>query len=176
MTIIVATRDRVVADSRLSYKDGSGLPVTIGKVFKRKGGGLFATAGDCRRTYHFEKAMRRGKDPEGLDCLEDESCDAVLLLPDGTLIMYDTDYCPTPIAEPWAVIGGPVQVAESWLMHGATPEDAIARCIQVDFGCGFPIQVARLDGSFELVWESGEVTRVDSLEEGLRGGFERERR
>lgn len=158
MTIIVATRDRVVADSRLSYTDGTGLPVTIGKVFKRRGGGLFATAGDCRRTYHFEKAMRRGRDPQSLDCLEDEECDAVVLMPDGTLVTYDTDFCPAPIAEPWCVIGGPVQVAQSWLLHDASPEVAIARCIEVDQGCGYPIQIAHLDGHFELLFEDGTIT------------------
>lgn len=159
MTIIVATRDFIAADSKLS-RTGGGSSLTVGKIFRRKGGGLFATAGDCRRTYHFEKSMRRAREPEPLECLEDEDFEAVVLLPDKRLIFYDSDYSPAPVAEESVAIGGPVQVVRSWMLHDTPPILALQRAIEVDSGCGYPITVAYLDGRTDLIDEAGNVTHV----------------
>jgi hypothetical protein len=150
MTIIVATRDFIAADSRLSFGDDDA-SLTVGKIFKRRGGGLFATAGDSRLTNAFEEAMKAGRRPKPLEVLEDECFEAVLLTPQRELICYDVNFAPFPFGEAWLALGGPRQVARSWLMNGADPVGAIRRCIEVDRGCGFPILIAHLDGSHELI-------------------------
>lgn len=145
MTIAIVTPTMIVADSRLSNGIGT-RPLTVGKVFPRKGGGLFVTTGDSRRTAHFEKAMIAGKDPEPLEVLEDEDFDAALLKADGTIVYYDSNFSPFPVAERWLSIGGPELVADSWMQHGADAILAVARCIEVHNGCGYPIQVVPLKG------------------------------
>lgn len=151
MTIAIVLSDMIVADSRLSNGIGT-RPLTVGKIFRRRGGGLFVTTGDSRRTAHFEKAMVEGIDPEPLDQLEEESFDGALLKPDGSIVYFDASFAPFPIAEQWLAIGGPELVADSWMRHGpgATPKErallAVARCIEVHNGCGYPIQVVPLKG------------------------------
>ena len=80
MTIAIVVADMIVADSRLCGAIGQ-RPLTVGKIFHRKGGGIFTTAGDSRRTAHFEKAFSVGKDPDPLEVQDDESFDAALLKP-----------------------------------------------------------------------------------------------
>lgn len=145
MTIAIVLPTMIVADSRLSLGVGT-RPLTVGKIFHRKGGGLFVTTGDSRRTSHFERAMVRGREPEPLEELEGESFDGALLRPDGTIVYYDVSFAPFPVAEPWISLGGPELVADSWMRHGADPILAVARCIEIHDGCGYPIQVMPLKG------------------------------
>lgn len=158
MTICFANREFIATDSRLSFEPGSAKPLTVGKIFKRKGGGIFTTAGDCRRTSHLERALSRGCRPDPLEVLEGEDSDGLLLMPGGELIFFDTDFGSFPVGDEYVVIGAPVAVVESWLLHGADPITAIKRAIEVDPSCGYPIQVAYPDGRFELVDEDGTVT------------------
>jgi hypothetical protein len=58
MTVIVATRDRMVSDSRLSFGDTH---YNVGKIFRLPDGGLMATAGDGRLTYQFERRSSRAR-------------------------------------------------------------------------------------------------------------------
>lgn len=151
MTIAIVLPDMIVADSRLSNGIGT-RPLTVGKIFRRKGGGLFVTTGDSRRTSHFEKAMVTGREPEPLDESSGECFDGALLKPDGSIVYYDCSFSAFPISEGWLAIGGPELVADSWMRHGEgeTPKDrallAVSRCIEVHNGCGYPIQVVPLKG------------------------------
>lgn len=145
MTIAIVLADMIVADSRLCGGIGE-RPLTVGKIFHRKGGGIFTTTGDSRRTAHFEKAMVAGKDPEPLDVSDDESFNAALLKPDGSIIYYDLNFAAFPVSEKWVSMGGPELVADSWMMNGASAIQAVARCIEVHTGCGYPIQVVPLKG------------------------------
>lgn len=160
MTIIVATREFIAADSRLSIEGGE--TATIGKIFKRRGGGLFATAGDSRRTHHFEKAMKKGREPDELDLLENEDFDAILLLPDRSLVRFDTNFAPFPVGESWVAVGAPSQVVRSWIINRADPVTALRRAIEVDSGCGYPITIAYLSGRIELMDHDGKITVVAS--------------
>ena len=157
MTIGIATRKFVAADSRLSFGT-TDAPLTVGKIFTRRGGGLFVTAGDSRRTRHFEVAMKSGKEPKELEILEDESFEAAVLMPDSELIVYDTNFAPFPVGEDCIVIGSGCTVARSWMLNGADEITAIRRCIEVDTGCGYPIVVAYLNGRVDLIDENGNVT------------------
>lgn len=149
MTIAIVLPDRIVADSRLSGGIGE-RPLTVGKIFRRKGGGLFVTTGDSHRTAAFELAMSAGKDP-GVLTEEGEGFDGALLRPDGSIVYYDASFARFPIAENWLALGGPELVANSWMAHlpGELAERAVvavARCIEVHDGCGYPIQVVPLTG------------------------------
>lgn len=145
MTIAIVSSEMIVADSRLCGGIGE-RPLTVGKIFHRKGGGIFTTTGDSRRTAHFEKAMSAGKEPEPLEVQEDESFDGVLLKPDGKIVYFDLNFAAFPVSEKWIAVGGPELVASSWMMNNATPIQAVARCIEVHNGCGYPIQVVPLKG------------------------------
>lgn len=149
MTVAIVLPDRIVADSRLTGGVGE-IPLTVGKVFKRKGGGIFATAGDSYRTAAFERALSAGLEPT-VATEEGEGFSGALLKPDGSMLYYDASFAPFPIAKQWLCIGGPELVAESWMLHlpGSLAERAlvaVARCIEVHNGCGYPIQVVPLKG------------------------------
>lgn len=166
MTIIVATREFIAADSLLGSTDAGDSTLTVVKVMRRRGGGLFATCGDSRRTHHFEKAVCGGREPAPLDLLEDEDFAAVLLMPDKGLVYFDTNFAPFPFGEDWLAIGCAQQLARSWMKHGEAQNlrdravTAIARSIEEDKRCGFPILVSRLDGASELIFEDGQVQKI----------------
>jgi hypothetical protein len=143
MTIIVATRDRMVSDSRLSFGDSN---YEVGKIFRLPGGGLMATAGDGRFTYQFERAFMAGEEPEAVEGKDDEDFEGVILHPDGTLILYDKAYSPNPVGNPYIVIGGgqATGAALTWLKHDESPEVAVARAIEVDTSCGGPVVTVML--------------------------------
>lgn len=135
MTIIVATRDRMVSDSRLSYGESH---YEVGKIFRLKDGSLMATAGDGRLTYTFEKACLIGIEPELPERQDDEEFEGVVLKPDGTLTLYDDAYSPNVVGNPFVVIGSSQAAgAAIWrLKHDASPEEAVAAGIEVDNSCG----------------------------------------
>ena len=54
MTTIATDRKCISADSMLTWGTNT---YTVGKIFRRKDGALFATAGDTYLTDAFEKAM-----------------------------------------------------------------------------------------------------------------------
>lgn len=151
MTVALILRDRILADSRLNDENQ---PLTVGKIFKRKGGGLFVTAGDSRLTYSFERAMCRGKEPVAVDYEDDEDdeeFDGALLTKDRAIVVYDKNFAPFLVSEPWVALGSAYDVVRSWMLHDADPVDAMRRAIEVDRQCGFPIVVAHLDGRFEII-------------------------
>lgn len=150
MTIIIATREFIATDSRLVDDNN---PLTVGKIFKKRGGGLFATAGDSRRTHAFEKALKSGKAPPDLEILEDENFEAVLLTPKGELHVFDSNFAGFQVAEPWVVCGSGHLVAKSWMINGADVVTAIRRVIQVDKNCGYPIVVVPLKGKPQIIQE-----------------------
>lgn len=136
MTIIVASRDRIVSDSRLTAGD---IYYDIGKIFRLKDGSLLATAGDDRLTYAFEKAFCAGVEPEAMEKEEDEEFEGVILNPRGDLILYTgPSFSPYGVANSHVVLGNPTAVgaARTWLKHNATPEEAVARAIEIDPTCG----------------------------------------
>lgn len=143
MTIVVATRDRMVSDSRLSFGDTN---YEVGKIFRMPDGGLLATAGDGKLTYPFEKCFLVGKEPDPVEAEDDQDFEGVILRPDGVLILYDKAYSPNALGNPYVAIGGgqATGAALSWLKHGATPEEAVARAIEVDTGCGGPVVTVML--------------------------------
>lgn len=145
MTVALVLPDRIVSDSRMP-----GPPhFTVGKIFRHPCGGLFVTAGNTRLTYPFEKAMQAGKDPEPMEMLEDESFEAALLLPDSRIVLYDDNFTPAYISEPWTTIGSGGEIARSWytnrMRYGLAPEDCLERVFEVRDDCGPPIVTVTLE-------------------------------
>lgn len=135
MTVAIILPDRIVSDSRL-YGDPHH---TVGKIFRSLDGGLFVTAGDSRLTSLFERAMKEGRQPDPPDARDDEEFDGAVLRPDGRIVVYDRNFSGFLISESWTAIGSGTDVARSWVIHGATPEVAIERVIEVRGDCGPPV-------------------------------------
>lgn len=143
MTVALILPDRIVSDSRLVWTKDH----TVGKIFRRPDGALFTTAGSSRHTYAFEKAMLAGEEPEYLELLDDEEFQAAVLLPNGTIVVYDENFTPSTVGEPWTAIGSGEDVARSWYMHGHPPELCLERVFEVRTDCGGPVVTVMLHES-----------------------------
>lgn len=135
MTVALILPDRIVSDSRLSGDTNH----TVGKIFRTPDGGLYVTAGDSRLTSIFERFMKAGNDPGPIEPRDDESFEAALLKKDGRIVVYDSYFSSFLIGETWTAIGSGADVARSWYMNGASPEDAIQRVCEVRTDCGPPV-------------------------------------
>lgn len=135
LTVAIILPDRIVSDSKLSGDTDH----TVGKIFRTPDGSLFVTAGDSRLTSLFEKAMKSGNEPEVIDPKDDEGFEAALLKSDGRIVIYDVNFAGFLIGETWTAIGSGADVARSWYMNGASPEDAVAKACQVRNDCGPPV-------------------------------------
>lgn len=135
MTVALILPDRIVSDSRLSFGDTNH---TVGKIFRTLDGGLYVTAGDSRLTSTFERFMKAGTDPGSIDAKDDEAFEAALLKPDGRIVIYDTYFSSFLIGDSWTAIGSGSDVARSWYMNGASPEEAIKKVCEVRNDCGLP--------------------------------------
>lgn len=140
MTVALILPDRIVSDSRLVWTRNH----TIGKIFRRPDGALFVTAGTSRHTYSFEKAMLAGVEPEALEELEGEEFVAAVLQPDGRIVLYDENFTPSTVGEPWTAIGSGEDVARSWYKHGHPPEVCLERVFEVRDDCGPPVVTVML--------------------------------
>lgn len=147
MTIIVASRDRIVSDSRLTSGD---VYYTVGKIFRLSDGGLLASAGDDRLTYAFEKAYLAGEEPEPIDPGDGEhQFEGVILRPSEppTLTLFTgPSFSPYPVGDEHVVLGNwmGVGAARYCLKHGRSPEEAVAAAIEVDPACGGQIVTVML--------------------------------
>lgn len=135
MTVALILPDRIVSDSRLSGDTDH----TVGKIFRTPRGDLYVTAGDSRLTSLFERSLNAGLDPHPVDPRDDESFEAALLKKDGRIVVYDTYFSSFLIGETWTAIGSGADVARSWYMNGATPEEAVQRVCEVRTDCGPPV-------------------------------------
>lgn len=147
MTVALVMRDRILADSRLSDENQD---LTVGKIFRRRDGGLIVSAGDSKLTHPFETAMARGRVPAPID-YDEELFDGVLLTKAREIVVYDRNFAPFKVSEPWVAIGSGYNVVRSWLKNGADPVTAVRRAIEVDKECGYPIQIVHLNGKTETV-------------------------
>lgn len=143
MTVALILKDRIVSDSRLNWGDTHH---TVGKIFRRKDGALFTTAGDSRLTYSFERQMMAGDSPEPPEFREnaDEEFEGVVLLPNGQIVTYDENFSPSNIAEDFTAIGSGGDVARSWLLAGLDPEKCIEKVFEVRNDCGPPVVTVML--------------------------------
>ncbi len=137
MTTIIATRSALYADSQLNMGDAT-IPVV--KLFALPGGGILGTAGDSRLTELFERAARDGLPPEIPDAGEDECFQGVILDKSG-LYYFDKFFARYEICDAdFVCIGSGGMVAKSWMLAGATPEDAMKNVMRVDPQTGGAIQ------------------------------------
>lgn len=135
MTVAIILPDRIVSDSKLS----GDVDHTVGKIFRTPRGDLYVTAGDSRLTSLFERSLNAGMEPSPVDPRDDEAFEAALLKKDGRIVVYDTYFSGFLIGEEWTTIGSGADVARSWYMNGASPEEAIKRACEVRNDCGPPV-------------------------------------
>lgn len=169
MTIIVATRDRIVSDSRLASGD---VYYSVGKIFRLPDGGLLSDSGDARLTYAFEKAFLAGEEPEALEPGDDdEQFEGVILRPSSELVLFTgPSFSPFPIGDTYVVLGNwmAVGAARSWLKHGASPEEAVGKAIEVDPACGGQIVTVMLHEKMKVL-AGGRGGGKAMRERGFRG-------
>ncbi len=137
VTTIVATRRAMYSDSQLNTGD---VAIPVIKLFRIPGGGLLGTAGDSRLTELFERAMRAGQRPEIPDAGEDEYFQGVLVDRTG-LYYFDKFFARYQVHNAdFVCIGSGGMVAKSWMLAGATPEEAMKKAMQVDPQTGGAVQ------------------------------------
>lgn len=142
MTTIAASVKHgvMVSDSKVTYSNNF---YTTRKIFTIKRG-LLGTAGDIQLTSPFEVAILAGQLPvRPAEADKEASFDGLLLTHDG-IVVFDEYYNEIPIYESFAAIGSGASVALSWLINGATPQEAIERACEVDDASGLPVQVEML--------------------------------
>jgi len=140
MTIIVATRTAVYADSRLNWE---GYGIAVQKVFRAPCGSIYATAGGGRMTEQFERFARLGDfTPDFPDVEEDFA--AVVLSKEG-LFIFDSAFARYPVAQEWVAIGSAGETATRALLRGSTPEQALEEVFSAHSDCAGPIQMMTLE-------------------------------
>lgn len=135
MTTIACDLNGMAADSKCVFGD---INFPIGKIFRLPDGTLLATAGTAAYTAPFEQAMKEGKVPELKPDADSDFC-AIHLTKDG-VFAYDCSYHPDRVLSGKCAIGTGAQVAMSWLLNGATPQQAVERACEVDNNSGLPVQ------------------------------------
>jgi ATP-dependent protease HslVU (ClpYQ) peptidase subunit len=138
VTTIVYRDGVLAADTRVSFSDWI-KPERLCKIERLPGGRLFAAAGDHAI---WGKLLRWFRDPHG-ERPEIPDCDALVVLPDGTVEYY----CGAGfrlIQGPFVAIGSGSPVALGALYAGADAEQAVRIAMRVDPYTGGEVDVARL--------------------------------
>lgn len=141
MTVIVANRELMASDSRVTAEDG--FFYTAPKIFVAKDGsivGAAGDAGDCSRFVEWAVGGFRAAKPKfGEDAVE-----AIVLRKDG-LYYFQPDYpAPERINDPYIAIGIGGQAGMIAMKHLSDPVAAVEEVFSVNHLCGPPVQVLRL--------------------------------
>jgi ATP-dependent protease HslVU (ClpYQ) peptidase subunit len=136
VTTIVATKDRIVADSKTSNGDVKWPSRKIDRVGER----LFGCAGDVASIERFLKWIRNGDRRPRIG--RDEF--AALEVNPGGLFLWDEHLVPMLIDRDHHAIGSGASAAFGALAMGATPEQAVEIACQIDDKSEGPLQVERL--------------------------------
>lgn len=146
MTTIVATRDAMYSDSKVSI-DSLNLSYPTDKIFRCKDGSIAGAAGnggDCSRFLEWAKDGFKGKEPTWKSTgKDDDYVIGLVLRDDGIYIWMPGDPLEKINADFFAVGSGgkPARVA---MLLGKTPEEAMALVFEVDPGSGGPLQKIEL--------------------------------
>lgn len=139
MTTIVATRDRMVCDSKVTHGDTAyhGL-----KVFRIKGA-LVGTAGDTSELGQFIEWFKKGAKPGSAPKIENPSFD-VLVLDKSGLRIYSGSFHADPVTDQHYAIGTGAYAALAAIHCGKTPEEAVEIACRIDVNSGPPVQTHML--------------------------------
>ncbi len=115
---------------------------TTKKTHKSKDGWLGAGGGSITDVHKFFKWIDDGHDPD--DAVSLEHLDGILVSPDGTVFIVESDLNPYEMKADFYVGGSGGELATGAMAAGATPEDAVKIAIKYDISCGGPIQKVKL--------------------------------
>ena len=149
MTTIVATRDRMVSDSKATISSAD-LVYPATKIFRAKGMvvGACGDNGDCTRFIEWAQGGFKGK-PEFTFKKDDEedSIIGLVLKEDGIYIFCPSYPAPEKVNAEFFAIGSGGSAALVAMHLGKTPEEAVELACKVDeLNSGLPLQVLKLEG------------------------------
>lgn len=129
MTTIVATRDMIAGDTKLSGDINSHAT----KVFKHRGA-VVGIAGTYAFCMDFVKWWKAGADSDNVPDMEE--VDAIVLTTDGRLLCFNHHNTFFEINDDFTAIGSGAAAALGALHAGATPQQAIKIAGKIDPGTG----------------------------------------
>ena len=148
MTTIVANREVMVSDSRVSSEDGSSYPAK--KIFKSKDGdiiiGAAGVGSDCSKLVKWALAGFKGAEPKWTATTPADAVVGLILRDSGLYIWNPGDSdSPDRIESDFWSIGSGSRAARVALMLGKSPIEAVELAMQVDeVFSGPPLQILRL--------------------------------
>jgi len=141
MTTIVANRERMVADSKITMERivGNDTSYTASKIWILKNAiiGTAGCSGDGEKFVAWFKKKRRPT------LTLEKGFEALVLTPEG-VYHVDEDCSMAQIQGDWYAIGSGSAAALGALHAGVTLEEAVEIACKVDTYTGLPIQVAKL--------------------------------
>lgn len=140
MTTIACNLEGMASDSKCVFGETF---FQCEKIIRLPDGSLLATAGTDIYTKPFINKMMAGEVPDVLDPPDttdkpDPDFAAIHLTREG-LFIYDDSYSSTKVISGKFAIGTGGMVAISWLLNGATPQQAVERACEVDNNSGLPV-------------------------------------
>lgn len=146
MTCIIATKDAMYSDSRVTW-DEMGLEYPAVKIIRCKNGDIAGAAGhggDCTRFLDWAYDGFKGQEPKWKSSGNgDDVWGGLVLKKDGIFVASRGDSLERVMLDFFA-IGSGGKAARVAMMLGKTPEEAMELAYKVDPGCGGEIQVLRL--------------------------------
>lgn len=148
MTTILATRDRMISDSKATIHS-AGLVYPATKIFRGRGMivGACGDNGDCTRFIEWAQSGYKGR-PE-FTFKKDEEEDAIVglvLKADGIYIFCPSYPVPEKINAEFYAIGSGGDAARTAMILGQEPERAVEIACQVDEqNSGLPLQILKLE-------------------------------
>jgi hypothetical protein len=139
----IAYRGGIMAADSAVRSSGT-LLGTVKKIVRSPDGALGASSGCAYMGGAFDDWMR-GNRKGPLELKGDtEKFSALVVLPDGTVVKYDSNGYPDRTSNEFHVGGSGWELMLGAMEMGATAERAVAVAIKYDGHCGGPIQVEHL--------------------------------
>jgi hypothetical protein len=142
MTTVVATREALYSDSRVSF---GGAHFTSKKLF-RIGDSILGISGTVTDNLKFLDWFSHQNPDESPEFTEDDSFDVVELSPEG-LFVWDNALRRIEVIDPFIAVGSGYMAALAALHLGSSPEVAIETACKIDRSSGGPLQTLHLNPS-----------------------------
>jgi hypothetical protein len=145
LTTIIATKDRMVSDSKITQESKNGDTYFEGPKLCRKGAAILGTAGDSILGDKFVGWYgTKKRKPQGFGKGADFEA---LVLEETGLYHFDEYLSRNKVNREWFSVGSGASAALGALYAGATPEQAIEIACKVDPHSGLPLQTLKLTTS-----------------------------
>jgi hypothetical protein len=136
MTTVVATRDRIVCDSKATHGDTS----YHTKKVEEFRGSLLGVCGDTEQLGLFMRWYKGGRKPSKIPVINGEAEFTVLVLSKRGLQIYVNTFEPDQVTDLHYAIGTGAHAALAAMACGKSPEQAVEIACRIDTNSGPPIQ------------------------------------